>query len=41
MNEMIMVGYSLNNNKRTGVVISLCLNANPSISMIPPNGFKF
>ena len=33
--------YSLNNNTRTGLVICLCLNANPLISLIPPNGLKF
>ena len=32
---------SLNNNTHTGLVISLCLNANPLISLIPPNGPKF
>ena len=38
MNEMIMVCHSLNNKKLTGLVVSLCLNANPLISLIPPNG---
>ena len=28
MNEMITLCHSLNNNTRTGLVISLCLNAN-------------
>ena len=41
VNKMIMVCHSLNNNARTGLVISLCLNANPLISLIPPNGLKF
>ena len=36
MNEMIMVCHSLNNNTCTGLVISLCLNTNPLISLIPP-----
>ena len=35
MNEMIMVVHSLNNNTSTGLDISLCLNANPLISLIP------
>ena len=25
----------------TGLVVSLCLNANPFISLIPPNSLKF
>ena len=29
MNEMIMVSHSLNNNTRTGLFVSLCLNINP------------
>ena len=37
MNEMIMVCHSLNNNTLTGFVISLYLNTNPLISLIPPN----
>ena len=41
MSEMITVCHSLNNNTRTGLVISLCLNANLLISLIPPNGLKF
>ena len=32
---------SLSNNTQTGLVISLCLNANPLISLILPNGLKF
>ena len=35
MNEMIMVCHSLNNNTCTGLVISLCLNPNSLISLIP------
>ena len=35
MNKMIMVCHSLNNYTRTGFVISLCLNTNPLISLIP------
>ena len=35
MNEMVMVCHSLNNNTRTGLVISLCLNANLLVSLIP------
>ena len=34
MNAMIMVCHSLNNNTRTALVISFCLNANPLISLI-------
>ena len=41
MNEMIMVSHSLKNNTNMGLVISLCLNTNPLISLIPPNGLKF
>ena len=40
MNEMIMVSNSLNNNTRTGFVISFCLNANTLVSLIPPNRLK-
>ena len=36
LNEMIIVCHSLNNNTCTGLVICLCLNANPLISLIPP-----
>ena len=36
MNEMIMVCHSVNNNTRTGLVISLSLSTNPLISLIPP-----
>ena len=36
MNEMIIVCHSLNNNTCMGLVISLCLNTNPLISLIPP-----
>ena len=35
MNEMIMVCHSMNNNTRTGLVIYLCLDTNPLISLIP------
>ena len=35
MNAMIMVWHYLNNNTRTNFVISLSLNANPLISLIP------
>ena len=41
MNEMIMVCHSVNNNTRTGHVISLCLDTNPLISLILPNRLKF
>ena len=41
MNEMIMVYHSLNNNTRKGLAISLCLNTNLLISLIPLNGLKF
>ena len=40
MNEMIMVCHSLNNNTRTGLIISLCLNANPLIGLIPLNDLE-
>ena len=36
MNEMIMVRDSVNNHTRRGLVISLCLDTNPLISLIPP-----
>ena len=36
MNEMILVSHSLNNNTRTGLVISLCLSKNALISLPPP-----
>ena len=35
LNWMIMVCHSLNNNTRTGLVISLCLNVNTLISDPP------
>ena len=42
MNEMIMLCHSVNNNNtRTSSVISLCLNINPLISLIPPNHLEF
>ena len=41
MNEMIMVCYSLNNNTRTGLAISLCLNVNPLMSLIPRMASNF
>ena len=42
LNEpVVMVCPSLNNNTRTGLVISLCLNTNPLMSLIPPNRLKF
>ena len=36
MNEMIMASHSLNNNTRMSLVISLCLNTNRLVSLIPP-----
>ena len=36
MNGMTIVCHSLNNNTHTGLVISLCLNVNTLISLIPP-----
>ena len=40
MNEMIRVSH-LNNNTRTGLVISLCLNTNPLVSLIPQIALNF
>ena len=37
MNKMIMACHSLTNSTGTGLVISLCLNTNPLINLIPPN----
>ena len=41
MNETFMVSHSLDNNTHTGHVISLCLNANPLISLIPRMASNF
>ena len=44
MNAIIMLCHSLNNNTRTGLVKSFCLNTNPLIGLIPPdhlNWLKF
>ena len=41
MNETIMVSHSLDNITRMGLVISLCLNTNPLVTLIPPNRLKF
>ena len=41
MNEMITVCHSLNNNTCTGLVTSLCLNANRLISLIPRMASNF
>ena len=38
---MITVSYSLNNNTRVGLDISLCLNKNTLVSLIPWNCLKF
>ena len=36
MNELIMVCHSLSSNTCAGLVVSLCLNTNPLISLVPP-----
>ena len=41
MNEMIMVCPSVNNNTSTGLVISLCSDTNPLISLIPRMASNF
>ena len=41
MNNMIMMCHSLNNNILTGLVISLCLNANLLISLTPRMASNF
>ena len=41
MNKMIMMSHSLNNNTCMGLIISLCLNTNPLVSLIPPFCLRF
>ena len=41
MNEMFMVSHSLNNNTCKGLVISLCLNTNHLLSLVPLNHSNF
>ena len=38
---MIMVCHSVNNNTRTGLGISYCLDTNTLISLMLPNRLKF
>ena len=41
MNGMTILCHLLNNNTRTGLVISLCLNVNTLISLIPQMAANF
>ena len=41
MNDMIIVCHSLKSNTLMGLVISLCLNANPLIRLIPRMASNF